>query len=56
LRVAQADVRVKVNTGRHGHVAKRVIVRRDRDRHRGWRHHHHRSNTVTIIKKRHHHR
>jgi hypothetical protein len=52
LKVAQADVKVKVRHGRrHGHV-KKVIVRHDRGLHRGWRHARHPGVTKKVIIKR----
>ena len=50
MKVAQADVRVKVGRGhRHGH-AKKVVVRRDRGWHGG--RHHHGGKKVVVIKRR----
>ena len=56
MKLAQADVRVKVRHGHGGHV-KKVIVRRDRGWHRGhhrhgWKHRHHGGNKIVVIKKR----
>ena len=52
IRVAQADVKVRVSSGRHGHVTRKVIVRRDRGHHAGWRHAHRHGTKVVIVKKR----
>jgi hypothetical protein len=49
IHFAQADV--KVTTTRHGRVAKKVVVRRDRHHHRRDWHGHRHGKTVVVIKK-----
>jgi hypothetical protein len=42
MQLAQADVKVKVKTGDHGVVKKKVVIRHgDRGLHRGWSHSRH---------------
>jgi hypothetical protein len=55
IKVAQADVKVKVGGHRHRHVTKKVIVRRDRGHHYGWRHHRHGRKVVVVKHRRPHH-
>ena len=50
LKVAQADVRVKVGGPRRS--VKKVVVRRDRGLHRGWRHSRHYGATKKVMIKR----
>lgn len=46
VKLAQADVKVKVDSGRR--VTKKVVVRHDRGRHRGWHKRDRGCKTVTI--------
>ena len=41
MQLAQADVKVKVKSGDHGVVKKKVVIRHDRGLHRGWSHSRH---------------
>ena len=50
LKLAQADVRVKVGGPRRS--VKKVVVRRDRGLHRGWRHSRHYGATKKVVIKR----
>jgi hypothetical protein len=50
LKMAQADVSVKVGGPRR--TVKKVIVRRDRGLHRGWRHSRHYGATKKVVIKR----
>jgi hypothetical protein len=64
--LAQADVKVRINSGDRDHVRKKVVIRRggdmerrrtvvirsgDRGRHNGWRHRDSRMNKTVIIKR-----
>jgi hypothetical protein len=53
MQLAQADVKVKVKTGDHGVVKKKVVIRHgDRGLHRGWSHSRHYGAMKTkIVKK-----
>ena len=64
MQLAQADVKVKVKTGDHGVVKKKVVIRHgdsgrhhgwhgDRGRHYGWSHSRHYGAMKTVVVKKH---
>ena len=52
MQLAQADVKVKIRSGDHGVVRKKVVIRHgDRGRHEGWRHSRHHGGMKTVVVK-----